>query len=215
MDDDEKNECFRKYDTAYESYKDHSEFLTSRQRYTELFELKITDYKGWAHGLKKAGYATNPKYADLLIKLIEDYDLHKFDSFEKVPQKEFANKKENKEKTISTVGIHNIRLHNKIRTTTCKNADTPEKIAKEFDMAPWQIYRYNDLNKGEKLKNGQLIYLQPKRNKAIEREHTVLLNESMWSISQKYGIKLKKLYKYNKMVSGTQPQAGQVLKLQK
>ncbi len=215
MDDDEKNECFRKYESAYESYKDHSEFLTSRQRYAELFELKITDYKGWAHGLKKAGYATNPKYADLLIKLIEDYELHKFDTFEKVPQKEFSHKKDNKEKTISTVGIRNINLHNKIKTITCKSGDTPEKIAKEFDMAPWQIYRYNDLNKGEKLNNGQLLYLQPKRNRAEDVTHTVNQNESMWSISQKYGVKLKKLYKYNNMVSGTQPQTGQVLKLQK
>ncbi|NUM49531.1 MAG: glucosaminidase domain-containing protein [Flavobacteriales bacterium] len=215
MDDDEKNECFRKYESAYESYKDHSDFLTSRQRYAELFELKITDYKGWANGLKKAGYATNPKYADLLIKLIEDYNLYQFDTFGKAPHKEFVHKKEHKEKSITTVGIHNISIKNRIKSTICKSADTPEKIAKEFDMAPWQIYRYNDINRGEPLTSGQVIYLQPKRNKAEIDSYTVLQNENMWEISQKHGVKLKKLYKYNNMVRGTQPKTGQVLKLQK
>lgn len=71
MDDDAKDECFRKYKHALESYKDHSDFLTGRNRYAFLFELKLTDYKGWAHGLKKAGYATNPKYPKLLIDIIE------------------------------------------------------------------------------------------------------------------------------------------------
>jgi len=78
-DDDEENECFRKYKRVEQSYRDHSEFLTTHSRYSSLFELKITDYKGWAKGLKKAGYATSPTYADNLINLIERYDLHQFD----------------------------------------------------------------------------------------------------------------------------------------
>lgn len=74
-DDDKKNECFRVYDNAEQSYIDHSLFLVGKKRYAELFQLKITDYKGWAKGLKKAGYATNPKYPQLLIDIIELYDL--------------------------------------------------------------------------------------------------------------------------------------------
>ncbi len=79
IDDDEKNECFRKYPSPEMSYEDHSQFLITRNRYASLFELETTDYKGWAHGLKAAGYATNPKYAPQLIKLIEDYKLHQYD----------------------------------------------------------------------------------------------------------------------------------------
>src|SRR5215211_4692526 len=74
-DDDAKGECFRKYDDPLDSYKDHSDFLKNRPYYTSLFNLDPIDYKAWAYGLKKAGYATNPKYAYILIKLIEDYDL--------------------------------------------------------------------------------------------------------------------------------------------
>lgn len=77
-DDDEPNSCFRKYPNVESSYEDHSDFL-KRKRYAALFSLKRTDYKGWAHGLKKAGYATNPKYPELLINLIERYSLYKYD----------------------------------------------------------------------------------------------------------------------------------------
>ena len=77
-DDDAKNECFRKYKTAMESFEDHSQFLKAA-RYADLFTLKVTDYKGWAHGLKKAGYATNPEYANRLIRIIEEYDLSAYD----------------------------------------------------------------------------------------------------------------------------------------
>lgn len=78
-DDDRKGECFRKYKTVYQSYIDHSDFLTGKQRYASLFELKTTDYKGWAKGLKKAGYATDPKYAHRLIEIIEENNLDRFD----------------------------------------------------------------------------------------------------------------------------------------
>ncbi len=217
MDDDEKNECFRKYESAYESYKDHSAFLTGRQRYAELFELKTTDYKGWAHGLKKAGYATNPKYAELLIKLIEDHKLYEYDELKKIAVKEPVNKQAtDKEKHLPELGTHHrseIRMHNRIKYIYTHTHDTPESIAKQFDMAPWQIYRYNDLNKTDRLSKGQIVYLQPKRKRGSEDEHTVIGGENMWQISQQYGIKLKRLYKINSMVRGTQPVAGQVIKL--
>ena len=79
-DDDRRNECFRVYDSVEESYRDHSDFLRYRDRYKFLFDLELTDYQGWANGLKKAGYATDPQYPAKLIKLIEDYKLYEYDS---------------------------------------------------------------------------------------------------------------------------------------
>ena len=78
-DDDEKNECFRSYKNPLRSYRDHSLFLVDRDRYSSLFELNRKDYRGWALGLKAAGYATDPKYADKLISLIERFKLTRFD----------------------------------------------------------------------------------------------------------------------------------------
>lgn len=214
MDDDEKNECFRKYNSAYESFKDHSEFLTSRSRYADLFELNITDYKGWATGLKAAGYATNPKYADLLIALIEKHELNQYDNYAKVPSKQLAKNKtssilaENQSKRV-------IKLRNNVKYTFVSEGDDVASIAADFDMNTWQIYKYNDLNKSDKLKSGEIIYLQPKRNKATEEFHTVKSGESMRDIAQMHGIKLKQLYKKNNLIVGTQPQAGQKLSLRK
>ncbi|WBU90074.1 glucosaminidase domain-containing protein [Cellulophaga omnivescoria] len=95
-DDDEKGECFRKYNHPMYSFRDHSLFLTTRGRYSSLFDLHVNDYKGWAKGLRKAGYATDPKYPQKLIYLIEKYNLHKFDGKHKaVPKspKEYVVKK--------------------------------------------------------------------------------------------------------------------------
>ena len=87
VDDDEKGECFRKYSNVAESYRDHSLFLSERGRYSFLFAYKKSDYKKWAKGLKKAGYATNPKYASLLIDLIEKYQLYNYDKIDQPNQK--------------------------------------------------------------------------------------------------------------------------------
>lgn len=212
MDDDEKNECFRKYPTAYESFKDHSEFLTSRSRYAALFELKITDYEGWAKGLKAAGYATNPKYADLLIALIEKHELNKYDNYAKVPSKTIEKNKSSSQLAAN----HNkrvVKLHNKIKYTVVNKGDDAKSIAQDFDMNIRQILKYNDLNKNDKLNEGEVVYLQPKKNKAAEEYHTVKKGENMRSISQYYGVKLNKLYKKNHMVIGTEPQVGQKLSL--
>lgn len=214
LDDDAKNECFRKYNDVYESYRDHSEFLTTRGRYSFLFDLKITDYKGWAKGLKKAGYATNPKYPDLLIKLIEDHQLYQYDSYAKVPPKKL--KKNRSSKPLAVVS-HNrtIKLHNNIKYIRAKEGDTFYKITQDFDMNLWQIFKYNDLNKTDILKVGDIIYLQPKRNKAPEKYHIVKEGETMRDISQLYGIKLKKLYKKNNLIMGTQPNVGDKISLRK
>ena len=215
IDDDEKNECFRRYNSVYESFQDHSDFLTSRSRYAFLFELKVTDYKGWAKGLKKAGYATNPKYADLLIDLIEKHQLYEYDKYGKVPPKELKKKKTTVSLASSAKKRYTVKLHNNIKHIIVKKGDTFYSIAKAFEMNEWQLYRYNDLNKSDVLQEGQILYLQPKHNKAQEDYHIVKKGDTMRSISQQYGVKLKKLYKKNNMIMGTQPNEGQKISLRK
>jgi LysM repeat protein len=197
QDDDKKDECFRKYEEAEESFRDHAEFLKSRSRYAFLFDLSSTDYKGWAHGLKKAGYATNPKYAEMLIQIIEENELYKYDRVVNIAKKEI--KSEQKEFINTKVIVHDVAVHdNNIKYIIAKEGDTFLSIAKEFEMGLWQLYKYNDLGKKDALKKGDIVYLQPKRNKAKNAEsHRVKQGETMHSISQLYGIKLKKLFKYN------------------
>jgi LysM repeat protein len=213
QDDDEKNECFRKYSDVEESYRDHSLFLKGRKWYAELFDLKVSDYKGWAYGLKKAGYATHPKYAEMLIELIEKNELYKYDKIDELPKtaqkspKGYEKKPEQKS--------YQYAYRNKIRYIVAQKGDTYYKIAKRYEMGLWQIYKYNDLERSEICKEGELIYLQPKRGKGDAVFHVVEKGETMRSISQKHGIKLKKLYKRNNMEWGFQPAIGQKLYLQK
>ena len=210
LDDDEKNECFRKYESVYESFKDHSDFLVTRSRYSFLFKLKVTDYKGWAKGLKKAGYATNPKYADLLINIIESNNLNQYDTYKKV-----VPRKPTKNRTPKVLAgkTRIIKLHNNIKYIQVKKGDTYYKITQDFAMNLWQIFKYNDLNKGDVLQVGDIIYLQPKKNKSKEAFHIVKKGETMRAISQFYGVKLKKLYKKNTMHLGTQPNVGDQINL--
>ncbi|MCB9361102.1 MAG: glucosaminidase domain-containing protein [Flavobacteriales bacterium] len=214
LDDDEKNECFRKYNDVYDSYKDHSEFLKTRSRYAFLFDLKITDYKGWAKGLKKAGYATNPKYPDLLIGLIEKHKLYEYDNYAKVPPRKL-----NKTKTSNVLTTKSssriVKLHNNIKYVVVNDGDNIQNIANDFHMNIWQILKYNDLNQTDKIKYGEIIYLQPKKNKAKSDFHIVKEGETMRSISQLYGIKLNQLYKKNNIVLGSQPAVGTKLSLKK
>lgn len=214
LDDDEKNECFRKYETVYESFRDHSDFLVTRSRYDFLFDLKITDYKGWAKGLKKAGYATNPKYADMLIMLIEKNNLSQYDRYAKVPPRKLSKKRSSKA-LASTKNSRIIKLHNHIKYIKVKEGDTFYKICQDYEMNLWQILKYNDLNKGDILKVDDIIYLQPKKNKAKKDFHTVKKGETMRDISQLYGVKLKKLYKKNLLIIGTQPNVGDKIFLRK
>jgi LysM repeat protein len=216
MDDDEKGECFRVYKSVFESYDDHSQFLKTRSRYANLFKLEKTDYKGWAQGLKDAGYATNPKYPELLIKIIEENHLHQYDLLTEVP-KDFDKTivKENtvKADATSTTTAGKILLHNHIKYITVHPGDTYFSICKKYELVLWQVYKYNDLNKDDALTPGQKIYLQPKRYKGDEEFHIVKQGETMRDISQQHGIKLKTLYKKNNMVVGTQPKVGERLNL--
>lgn len=216
VDDDKKNECFRKYYSPYESFRDHSLFLVNRDRYEPLFKLKITDYIAWAKGLKKLGYATNPNYDKQLIYLIEKYELYRFDKIKEMPTSSIA-KNDNDFSNFKNVkkNQHITQYHNRIKYIIAKKGDTFFSIAKEFNMALWQIYKYNDLNKTDILRPGDIIYLQPKRRKAKDEYHIVKKGETMHYISQKYGIKLRVLYKKNNMIPGTEPEIGQKIYLRK
>jgi LysM repeat protein len=230
-DDETSNECFRKYKNASESFEDHSLFL-QKKRYESLFTLDITDYKGWAHGLKKCGYATNPKYPQLLINLIEQYNLADLDKEglkliknggtasrskrDSNPKKE-RNTSPQKDESRREIVISNNReigvSENRIKFITAKDGDSIEAIANDLDMAPWQIKKYNDLQNNQQIQAGQVIYLQPKRNTSKINEYEVKSGDTMWSISQSTGIKLRKLYKKAVLEPGQEPKPGTVIQL--
>lgn len=213
--DDDTNECFRKYASVYDSYADHSQFLKTRQRYAALFELKTTDYKGWARGLKSAGYATDPRYADRLIEIIERYKLYDYDKQDGFPVAT-ATIETNPQTTVSsTVSRREVYLNNNVKYVIVKPGDSFMKIAQELELGVWQLYKYNELKKGAKLTPGQMLYIQPKRSKGDEATHTVKPGDTMYSISQQYGVKVKALYKLNNLPPGSQPKAGDVILLRK
>lgn len=224
-DDDSKNECFRVYENPAESFRDHSQFLRSRPRYSSLFLLEITDYKGWAQGLKDAGYATNPNYPQLLIKIIEENKLFLFDignaniaNVENIPEVSFRqiNDDEDDFEAVSIEGNNRrVYLNNNIKFIFAKPDDNFKKIADDFEMKPNEIIRYNDFSENYKLKSGEKVYIQPKRRRGFAEFHIVREGETMFSISQYYGIKLRILYKKNRMEAGTLPAIGQKLWLKK
>ena len=203
-DDDARGECFRAYKHPKQSYEDHSKFLAGRPRYASLFKLKITDYKGWARGLKKAGYATNPRYADQLIDIIELYDLDKYD------------KKGGLKWMKENPNPHQPYIANDLVYIVVRSGDSWKSISKEFDISQRKLRKYNDLYKGYTLQVGDILYLE-KKNKKAGKEHIVHVlraGESMYSISQKYGIRLKNLYKLNKMdAEDPSPEVGTILRL--
>lgn len=209
-DDDEAQECFRKYPTAEDSYKDHSNFLMNGQRYAFLFDLEPTDYKGWAEGLKRAGYATNPNYPNLLISLIERHNLHRFDHQKATEQEtEKINEQHHTE-----VAKHTKLLVNNIEAIVARKEDSYASIAVDNDMRVWQVYKFNDLTKDAKIHVGDTIYIKPKNYKGSIATYSVGAKDNMQKISQRFGIKLSKLYKMNLMREGQEPVTGEILYLQ-
>lgn len=203
-DDDARNECFRAYSNARDSYEDHSKFLTSGARYAFLFKLDITDYKGWARGLKKAGYATDKSYANRLIQIIEDYELYQYDVLSR------------KRKKSAYIIPHQPYLANGLLYVIARRGDTFDGIAREFKTRESRLIKYNDLHKDYTLAEGDIVYLHEKKKKADKKytTHVVGEDDSMHSISQRYGIRLKNLYKMNKKDPEDYiPEVGDVLRL--
>ncbi|MBM3437692.1 MAG: LysM peptidoglycan-binding domain-containing protein [Bacteroidetes bacterium] len=203
-DDDAKDECFRGYETAFDSYRDHSLFLKGARRYYLLFELSATDYKGWAHGLREAGYATNPNYGNILIGVIEKYRLSQYDSMVVLGEDFYVPGTNTSTSPLEVNGIQAI---------VAKPGETPEQVAARYNMSTWQIYKYNDISKGDMLSPGEIIYLKPKHRRAVENNHTVKNGETMRDISQKYGVKVKHLYKLNRLEPGLEVRPGEIVNL--
>ena len=218
-DDDRRDECFRKYADPAFSYRDHSLFLAKRSRYSRLFQYDITDYKRWARGLKRAGYATDPNYARSLIKIINDFDLHRFDTryspepvayrgpLEKapVPSKEDFTVK-------GTKKGRKIYENNGKRLVIAGKDDSFLRIAHEQDVTRNQLMRFNDLIVEQKLNEGQLVYLENKRWRSKKHQfHIVRQNETWRSIAQLYGVRLAWLQLYNMFTGELKP--GEKLRL--
>lgn len=203
---------FRKYDNVRDSYEDHSSFLVNRQRYASLFSLKKTDYKGWAKGLKKAGYAEDPAYPTKLISLIERYELYRYDSFTMKDVKKTSGValETHEEKYSRTIYKANGLLY-----IIGDTGDTFKSLSKEFGTSQSKLIKYNDLYKGYNIKAGDIIYLEEKNSKTDKQypTHTVNAGESMHYISQKYGIKLDKLYKNNPEYIEKSIKSGDIIRL--
>ena len=220
-DDERHDECFRKYATALDSYEDHSLFL-KKQRYAFLFDYDITDYKAWANGLRTAGYATDPKYPAKLIKLIEDYQLFRFDTMQVVIDKKEEKKLTPvKEKQPSVTNSDRLfgyveTINNGVKCVrVMDDENTIANLSKELNIPEKNLLYFNDMAEATTLQRGDYVYLWMKRLKAEEKfeTHTVEAYESMHSISQLYGIRLKWLYKLNDLEYGTPAKVGLVLKL--
>jgi LysM repeat protein len=207
--DNSDNECFRKYKNAEESYDDHALFLKNKERYSKLFALDVKDYKSWANGLKEAGYATHPKYAQKLIDLIELHKLNELDQnmddadmaalVEDIIEEKSVAKITN---TILLANSHSVLVHaNKVKYVVAKKGDTFYRIAEEFKMGMWQLYKYNDFgDKKDILEPGDIVYLQPKKRKAkrnAKTEVTVAKAQDLRTISQQEGIRLESLMQMN------------------
>lgn len=200
-DDDENNECFRAYPNALESFEDHSKFLSTSSRYSSLFNLKQTDYKGWAYGLKSCGYATNPRYAIQLIDIIQLYKLYELDNG----------------KTYGSLSSHRVYEFNQNYYVIAKAGDTFRTIGEEFDVSYKKLAKYNENERDARLEEGEFVWLQKKRRNAPKEyknyPHIVKDGESLYTISQRYGIRLKYLYKMNDLNPYYQTKVGDVLRI--
>lgn len=209
-DDDLRGECFRKYNRAEDSYEDHARFLVDRPRYAPLFKLNIKDYKGWAKGLQKCGYATDRAYANKLIKVIEDYELYRYDSAK-------GNKRpsENRPATTTPLAQYTVYRTNGLIYVYAKENDSFDHIARSTGFRVKDLKKYNEVPEDFPLQKEDIVYLEKKKKKADKPayDHVVQVGESMHSISQKYGMQIKSLYKMNKKHKDYIPEEGDVLKL--
>lgn len=238
-DDDAKGECFRKYPSAEDSYKDHSDFLKNSQRYASLFALDPADYEGWANGLKKAGYATNPKYPQVLIRLIEDYRLQDYTlvalgemsdgeasgigSPYESPGKDIAivndrditaipEKEETREQPVYPEAVFKI---NETKVLYVKKGTSFLAIAKQYDIDLSKIFEFNEIAPAEAVEKEQLIFLQRKRKTGMNEFHIVRAGETLHDIAQFEAIRLESLQELNWLKKNEMPAVGEKLSLQR
>jgi len=237
--DDAPNECFRKYESSKDSYKDQSNYLKNSPRYASLFELDPTDYKSWAFGLKKAGYATNPKYSQVLIKLIEDYDLQDYTMIalgKLKPGQETLAANENKksetipaQKPVVMPTEPEIVVYSKKETKTdypdgefkinetkviyAKKGTSYLSIAEKYKIPLARIFEFNEMKVQEVVENDQLIYIMRKRKVGLNEQHTVKTGETLADIAQTEALRIESLLEYNFLQPNMQPAVGSVLYL--
>ena len=242
MDDDAKDECFRVYENPEESYCDHSEFLMSRPRYADLFKLDIMDYEGWARGLKAAGYATSPTYAEKLITRIEQYHLHIYDSLamglisKKKVEEEIKEQEKEMEKeelqyllelayspvdrtVFEIVDMTNdkrfIYENNHVRFLFAKEGETPEGLAKELGVKQDNLCDYNLISNPDDMvfHSGDVVYLDKLRNSNKQEKHYVVTEgETLRDVALRFAVKPEKIRKFNKLQEGDHLTVGQELK---
>lgn len=213
VDDDAKDEHFRVYQSVKDSYEDHSRFLRVNGRYANLFSLKMTDYKGWAYGLKAAGYATNPKYADILIQLIEDYDLSKLDHFSDSRRWQKVMREEGNSEG------YKVMMCNKNFYTIARQGDTFKSISKEMGVSERRLRKYNEVDRHYVLQEGDIVYFEKKQKRADKAYrgvyHRLKAGESLYSVSQHFGMRLKTLYSINNLSSDYMPKVDDLILLRK
>jgi len=232
-DDDARGECFRKYPQSQDSYKDHSDFLKNGQRYAFLFQLDPTDYEGWANGLKKAGYATNPKYPAVLIKLVEDYNLQDYTliALGKMPTTDVVvvsptvTNQQPVTEEIKEVRVTEVKPKptypegrfqiNDTKVIYAKKGTSFLAIAKEYDVDLSKLFEFNELNRMEAVEEDQLIYLQRKRKTGNSEYYTVQAGETLHDIAQAQAIRLESLAELNWLKMDEMPAPGEQLSLKK
>ena len=218
--------CFRSYKDPRSSFIDHSEFLmdpNKKQRYGGLFEIKNNNYKAWAKELKSSGYATNPKYANLLIDIIEKYKLDQFDKAGVLAKVKKESKQQEKlimdddEGEIVGTPDEEFLYNNDVRYTLAEAGETIVEISERSDISTRKILRFNEwlTSENQELKEGEIIYLQLKRTsyRGNDTWHKVKEGEKMYKIAQHYGLLLDKLYIRNVMSEGDEPVPGTRIKL--
>ncbi len=212
--DDRPDDQFRVYANARKSYEDHSQFLKAR-RYSMLFSLDILDYKGWANGLKQCGYATNPAYAQRLIELIELYDLHDIDLEVAGKTKKHHHSRQD-EFTYAYSGRQRVE-NNGLPCIVARAGDTWLSLSDELGIKTKKLLKYNEAYPDLPIPDGMYVYLHKKANKgpkAMKKKwHKVSFGESMYAISQFYGVRIQKLYKMNFKTEAYIPQAGDLVKV--
>ena len=219
--DDKPNDKFRVYKHVADSYEDHSLFLRNGRRYAFLFSLSPRDYKGWARGLKTAGYATSPTYANRIIEIIEKYDLTQYDSG-KSPRhynepKPSRRRSRHKNEPTKTPDDYQIGYCNNNYYVRAAAGDTYKSIAKVMGKRTRKLRRYNEASRHHEPETGEIVYLHKKRKRAAKQwkhqYHVVQSGESMHDIAQKYGMRLSTLYDLNNLERNFVPRAGQQLRL--
>lgn len=223
-DDDARGECFRKYADPADSYKDHSDFLKNRKNYAFLFTLDPEDYEGWAWGLKKAGYATNPKYPQILIKLINDYHLQDYTLIALGKKEDTSGemwasnttKSEAPEAKPATPVVYpqGVFRINEAEVVFVSKGTPYLVVAEEHHLSLARLFEFNDLPQAETAPADGLIYLHRKRKKGAHEFYTVTGSETLQQIAQSEGIRLETLMEYNFLRNGMQPAPGTQLHLQ-